>query len=193
MPLAPVARARHVGKEFAALADARTRRRAEGNDRLARKIVARHEAVDGPRRNAPPDGIAEKDGVVILPTVGRDGDELHAVLQFLVLVFLHDAARIIRPAEVVRGIGLDGHELKDVPARRLCDVICDLLGISRCRKVHDENAAGVADGLALPARGKAHRAAHADAGGQKCAQPSFHGVFSFQMRLRVSSQLSTSL
>ena len=62
----PFARAGQFSQQFAALAKARAGGGAEGDDRLIGKIVGFHKGVYRPGGDAPPDGIADENGVVLI-------------------------------------------------------------------------------------------------------------------------------
>ena len=85
----------------------------KGDDLLARKIAALQERADDGRRNVPPDGEADKNGVVSAEIRGhsRDGG---AGLQ---VVHLHAAAAVlVHPVEVRLRVGNGGLDLEKVCA-----------------------------------------------------------------------------
>ena len=65
--LQPFAGARRFSQQRAALAQTGAGGGAEGNHSLAGEVVAGDELVDRPRGDAPPDGIADVNGIVIVP------------------------------------------------------------------------------------------------------------------------------
>ena len=57
-------------QQRAALTHAGGGRGGKRNDGLTGEVVAPYEVVDRPRRNAPPDGIADEHGIILIPVCG---------------------------------------------------------------------------------------------------------------------------
>ena len=140
MPLLPIARARHFGKERSALSHTGTCGGGERNDRLSRKIVVLHEVVDRPCRDAPPDGVADKDRIVFVKVFGRCCDQRN-VAQRLVIVFAVDAAARSRPAEVGACVGCYRNKLKKRSARCRGNVFRNPFGVAAAGEVYDKRFA----------------------------------------------------
>ena len=86
----------HFFQQRAALTHAGGGRGGKRNDGLAGEVVVLYEVVDRPRRNAPPDGIADEHGIILIPVCGGglgQGD----VPQSLVVMLTVDTAAV-RPS-----------------------------------------------------------------------------------------------
>ena len=66
----------------------------EGNHRLAGEVIALHEGIHGPSGNAPPDGIPDEYGVIVLPVGGFGVLQSH-VPQAGVIMFLVDPGTFV--------------------------------------------------------------------------------------------------
>ena len=104
-PLAvqPSAGVRQFCQQLTALADAGGSRSAERNDRFAGEVIDGNKAAHGPCGDAPPDGVADEHGVVIVPAVHIGAFQSHST-KVLVVVFTGNAAVIVRPSQVIQSI-----------------------------------------------------------------------------------------
>ena len=131
----------HFFQQRAALTHAGGGRGGKRNDGLAGEVIVLYEIVDRPRRNAPPDGIANEHGVILIPVCGGglgQGD----VPQGLVVMLTVDTAAVYRPVQISGGIGGDGRDLENIRAQFIRDVLCHALRVSRAGEVGHENFAG---------------------------------------------------
>ena len=142
MALLPVAGARHIGQQGAALTHAGGRRGGEGDHGLASEVVVGHEVVDRPCGDAPPDGVADEHGVVAAPVRHGGGGQGH-VPQGFIVVLTTDAAVGIRPVQVVAGIYLRGDDLKEVCARGGSDVLGHPRGVAAGGVIDHQRLAGL--------------------------------------------------
>ena len=101
----------------AALADAAAGGGAEGNDRLAGEVIGLDERVHRPRGDAPPDRVADVDGVIVGPVICGRGLERH-VAQGLVVMLARDAAVGVVVVQVGARVRLGRFELQQIAARR---------------------------------------------------------------------------
>ena len=106
--------------QLTALADAGGKGRAERNNIFAGEIVGGNKAAHGPCGNAPPDGVADEHGVVIVPAVHIGVFQSHST-KALVVVFTGNAAVIVRPVQIIGGIGVRRNDFKQVSTHGVGD------------------------------------------------------------------------
>ena len=124
----------HSFQQCAALTHAGGGRGGKRNDGLTGKVVAPYEVVDRPRRNAPPDGIANEHGVIRIPICG-DGLGQGNVPQSLVVMLTVDTAAVYRPVQISGGIGRDRCDLENIRVQFIRDVLCHALRVSRATRI----------------------------------------------------------
>ena len=94
--------------------------RAERNDRFAGEVIDGNKAAHGPCGDAPPDGVADEHGVVIVPAVHIGAFQSHST-KALVVVFTGNAAVIVRPVQIIGGVGVRRNDFKQVSTHGVGD------------------------------------------------------------------------
>ena len=90
------------------------------NDRFAGEVIDGNKAAHGPCGDAPPDGVADEHGVVIVPAVHIGAFQSHST-KALVVVFTGNAAVIVRPSQVIGGIRVRRNDFKQVSTHGVGD------------------------------------------------------------------------
>lgn len=161
LALLPVAGAGERRELRAALADAAAGGGAEGNDRLAGEVIGLDERVHRPRGDAPPDRVADVDGVIVGPVICGRGLERH-VAQGLVVMLARDAAVGVVVVQVGARVRLGRFELQQIAARRGGDGLGRGLRAAGRGEIDDERLAAGSGG----GRGGLGRCGPAAAGGE---------------------------
>ena len=88
--------------------------RAERDDSLAGKVVVLYEVVDRPSCDAPPDRIADQNGIIRIPVCGSNLCQCN-IPKALIIMLSGYPAGAVSPVQVITGIGLYRSDSCNVP------------------------------------------------------------------------------